>query len=153
MGVDGAGTGARYGFDWGERAKRRASRADPDSPGDMWGPASIYPDGTFDRATLPTYPMPAVQAEEGGRWPWDLQAMAHRIRVPLRVTYGEHERLWPIDGNSLDELRSLFVNVPSFEVAIEPFGGHNLSLGWAARSYHLKVLAFAESCCLSRQLG
>jgi pimeloyl-ACP methyl ester carboxylesterase len=153
LGVDGAGTGARYGFDWSERAQRRGPPPAAGGRGDAWGPASMYPEGTFERTALPTYPMPAVQAEEGGRWPNDLRTMAHRIRVPLRVTYGEHERLWPIDGDSLDELRSLFVSAPSFAVEIERFGGHNLSLGWAARSYHLKVLAFAESCCLSRQLG
>jgi pimeloyl-ACP methyl ester carboxylesterase len=152
LGVDGSASGARYAFDWAERAQSRARPPDSDDRGDMWGPASLYPPGTFDKTAMPIHPMPPVQAAEGPRWPEDLRSIAHRIRVPLRVTYGEHERLWPIDDESLNELRSLFANAPHVAIEVEPFGGHNLSLGWAARAYHLRVLAFAESCGLSRRL-
>nr|BFE73882.1 hypothetical protein GCM10020092_071830 [Actinoplanes digitatis] len=28
----------------------------------------------------------------------------------------------------------------------QPDAGHNISLGWAARSYHLRAFAFLEEC-------
>jgi hypothetical protein len=38
------------------------------------------------------------------------------------------------------------------ETAVQPGAGHNISLGWAARSYHLEVLSFAERCLLRKDL-
>ena len=65
----------------------------------------------------------------------------------------EHEQLWPIDPVSLDEVRATFKSARRLQIEVEPRAGHNISLGWAARSYHLKVLAFVESLCLERYLG
>jgi hypothetical protein len=73
--------------------------------------------------------------------------MAHRIQVPLRITFGQHDGIWRKDEDELVKLRSLFAHT-SCPIEIEPYGGHNLSLGWAARAYHLKVLSFLETCIL-----
>ena len=95
----------------------------------------------------PSYGGRAVKEGEGATWPSDLRAMAHRIRVPLRITFGHHDGIWLKDDDELAKLRSLFVHTPC-SIDIEPYGGHNLSLGWAARAYHLKVLGFLETCLL-----
>ena len=43
-------------------------------------------------------------------------------------------------------------NVPHCTLGIQADAGHNLSLGWSARAYHLRVMAFVESCIVRRQL-
>jgi len=150
VGVDGAGSGIRYSFAWSAGGTRGEPRAVAGDRGPAWGPAHLYPPGTFTRAALPLHEMPAVQVAEGPRWPADLRAMGARIRVPLRLTFADHERLWPTDEEHVEELRAALPNAPSFTVERQPGAGHNTSLGWAARAYHLKVLAFAETCLLLR---
>jgi pimeloyl-ACP methyl ester carboxylesterase len=152
LGIDGAGSGARYAFDWSSRGDSRRTRA-PGDGGDSWGPTVLYPRGALSRVSLPLHPMPSAQAAEGSRWPDDLRSMAPRIRIPMRLTFGEFERLWPTDEAHFDELRTLLRDAPQLSIEIEPAVGHNVSLGWAARAYHLKVLAFAESCVLRRQVA
>jgi pimeloyl-ACP methyl ester carboxylesterase len=153
LGVDGAGSGVRYAFDWSTHKSDRKRNRSADDRGDQWGPTALYPDNAIRTESVPHHPVPPVQSAEGERWPADIRAMANRIQVPLRLTLGEHERFWPIDDAHRLELCDLFKNAPHFTIEIEPFAGHNISLGWAARSYHLKILAFAEQCSLSRRLG
>ena len=105
VGVDGAGSGIRYSFEWSADGTRDEPRAVAGDRGAPWGPAYLYPPGTFTRAALPLHEMPAVQIAEGPRWPEDLRAMGARIRVPLRLTFAEHERLWPTDEEHVEELR------------------------------------------------
>jgi hypothetical protein len=50
---------------------------------------------------------------------------------------------------ALAEYRALFTAAPLLVVRRQPASGHNISLGWAARSYHLNALAFCEQCLLS----
>jgi pimeloyl-ACP methyl ester carboxylesterase len=146
LGVDGTGTGLRYSFDPGDRSgsSRLAVEGDKNP---SWGPERLYPPDTFRREHLPTGEMPPVQGyPEVVEWPDELAGFAHRIAVPLRFTFGEHERLWRIDPEALDELRHLFPSSPRVEVGLLAEAGHNVSLGWSARAYHLGVLAFAEEC-------
>jgi pimeloyl-ACP methyl ester carboxylesterase len=145
LGIDGAGTGLRYAFD--PRPTHRAPpRLEPGDRGPSWGPADLYPEGTFESGRLPFGKVPPAQIREAPDWPDRLLGIAADIRVPLRISYGEHDRLWPIDAGALDELRALFVNAPSVEIVVQPDAGHNISLGNTARAYHLDALAFAERC-------
>ena len=144
LGVDGSGSGVRYAFEW-KRDADRPEKIAADMRRRMWGPADLYPEGTISRRSLPVHPMPDAQASEGGRWPDDIQRMAAQITVPLRLTFAEYEALWPTDPESLETIHRTFINARSLTIEIEPGAGHNLSLGWAARSYHRKVVAFAES--------
>ncbi len=150
IGVDGAGSGIRYAFGWSADGTRDEPRSVAGDRGPPWGPARLYPPGTFTRAALPLHEMPPEQVAEGPRWPDDFRAMGARIRVPLRLTFAEHERLWLTDGEHVEELRAVLHNASSLTVERLPGAGHNTSLGWAARAYHLKVLAFAETCLLLR---
>ena len=153
LGLDGSGSGVRYNFDLSTRARDRAELRPNTDRGEPWGPESLYPIGTFDSVSLPTYKTPEVQKAEGRHWPSDIRAIADQITIPMRLTYGQYERFWPIDEPGLQEVRAVFRNARRLSIDVEPFTGHNLSLGWAARCYHLKLLAFAESCVLSRRLS
>jgi hypothetical protein len=70
------------------------------------------------------------------------------VRVPVRFTFAEHERWWHHDAESLAELRGL---LPAPRVIVDrlPHAGHNVSLGLAARTYHLRALAFFDECLTS----
>lgn len=152
LGIDGSGAGVADIYRRGTAVD--SAQGFPSQDGrKSWGPAPLYPDRTFLRSMLPTHEMPAVQREEGVRWFDDIRCMADRVRVPMRITFAEHERFWPTDEAHLEEIRGLFVNAPYLNIEIEAYGGHNISLGWAARSYHLKTLAFLEWCLLTRRLG
>ena len=52
-----------------------------------------------------------------------------------------------VSGADLAEYRALFTAAPLLIVRRQPAAGHNISLGWAARSYHLNALGFAEHAC------
>jgi hypothetical protein len=66
--------------------------------------------------------------------------------VPVRLTFAEHESWWRHDRAALTELSAAFRAAPRVSVEQQPDAGHNISLGWAARSYHLRALAFLEEC-------
>jgi pimeloyl-ACP methyl ester carboxylesterase len=153
LGVDGSGCGVRFAFDSARLGQERATGRPAFGRDDMWGPRELYPKTIFARENLPVHDMPQAQSEETVRWPHDIRSMADRITVPLRLTYGEYERIWPTGSADLDEVRKVLRAAPELTFSIERFGGHNLSLGWAARPYHLKVLAFAESCRMARLMG
>jgi pimeloyl-ACP methyl ester carboxylesterase len=150
IGIDGVGTGYRFAYDH-VRGRDDAVRNDRGAP---WGPAHFYPDATFDRGRLPLAPPPPTQgAAEAREWPRVLETIAPRITAPVRFTFGDHERMWPIDDESLRELRSLFTASRRVETCIQADAGHNVSLGHAARAYHERALAHAAQCVVEARLS
>ena len=117
----------------------------------FWGAESLYPPGTFAAGMRPVAPVPAMESLEGPRWPQLLPALAAEVRVPCQFTVAEHEQWWQITDAALAEYRALFTAAPSMIIRRQPGAGHNISLGWAARAYHLNALAFAEQCLLGRR--
>ena len=53
----------------------------------------------------------------------DLINYAPRITMPVRFTFGDHERMWPIDDESLRELRGLFTASRRVETFVQPDAG------------------------------
>lgn len=145
LGVDGSGSGLRYTFEPG----RTPPVAEPGDVNASWGPRRLYPPATFERGVLPAAPMAPAPKHEVVVWPDDLRGFADRVRVPVRFTFGDHERLWVVDDDHFAALRDLFVASPRATVDVQPGAGHNVSLSHAGRAYHLKVLAFAEECVLA----
>jgi pimeloyl-ACP methyl ester carboxylesterase len=82
-----------------------------------------------------------------------LEAIAPRITAPVRFTFGDHERMWPIDDGSLDELRTLFTSSPRVETCIQAGAGHNVSLSHPARAYHERALDHAAECVAEARLS
>jgi hypothetical protein len=52
---------------------------------------------------------------------------------------------------ALADLASLFTASPRVVAVEQADATHNLSVGWTAPSYHLKVLSFAEECAIARE--
>ncbi|WP_405823304.1 lysophospholipase [Streptomyces sp. NBC_01390] len=114
-----------------------------------WGPLQLYPPGTFRLAERLVTAMPVREEAEAVRWPGSFAAIAAGVRVPVRFTFAEFERWWLHDEATLKEMTGLLT---ASRVVVDrlPRAGHNISLGWAARAYHLRALAFLEECLTDR---
>ena len=115
-----------------------------------WGPLHLYPPNTFRADTLPVEPMPPRESADAARWPSLFRELAPRVRVPVRLTFAQHESWWRHDPATLTDLTRAFSSAPRVLTDRQPHAGHNLSLGWAARAYHLRALAFLEECLTAR---
>ncbi|MEW2131059.1 alpha/beta fold hydrolase [Streptomyces sp. NPDC005435] len=139
LGLDVSGCGHRPAVPLtGPRVPRGRTR--------YWGPLNLYPPGTFRACAALTAPTPTQEADELPHWPRYFARIAPRVRVPVRLTFAEHERLWQHGPEDLADLAAHFTGAPRVLVERQPAAGHNISLGWAARSYHLRALAFLEDC-------
>jgi prepilin-type processing-associated H-X9-DG protein len=116
-----------------------------------WGPLRLYPPNTFRTSGSLVAPMPAQERVDVGLWPQTFRDIAPHVRVPVRLTFAEHESWWRHDEESVTDLIARFTAAPRVLVDRRPDAGHNISLGWAARSYHLSALAFLEACLVSRE--
>ncbi|KLL11607.1 hypothetical protein BL254_13540 [Protofrankia sp. BMG5.30] len=160
LGLDVSGVGARYrdGL-WPPRIPADSSVAEIHREHALaarklfWGPESLYPPGTFVLGTVPTAGVPAGEASDAAKWPQKLPLLGPRVRVPVRWTLADHESWWHLDEATETELRAAFSAAPRFELVRQRGAGHNISLGWAARSYHLRALSFAEECIRDRNTG
>jgi pimeloyl-ACP methyl ester carboxylesterase len=142
LGVEGSGTGVMYGFDPGHGPPRSQSG----DVGPAWGPAHLYPADTFERGVAPTAPVAPPPPGEAAQWIDDVHRIGPHVKVPVRFTFGEHDRLWLVSDEHFDALRSIFIASPSVTFDVQRGAGHNVSLSNAARVYHLKALAFAADC-------
>ncbi|WP_330291453.1 alpha/beta hydrolase [Streptomyces sp. NBC_00576] len=115
-----------------------------------WGAPRFYPPGAFQLARSLLAPVPGLEGKEGPLWPQLWPGIAARVRTPVRFTFAEQEQWWRHDDEAVAELTDLLAT-PKVTVARQPDAGHNISLGWAARTYHLRALAFLEECLLARE--
>ncbi|QKW24996.1 alpha/beta hydrolase [Streptomyces seoulensis] len=114
-----------------------------------WGALRLYPPDAFRLGQRLVTPVPALEARETALWPGVYADLAGRVRVPVRFTFAEQEQWWRCDGEAV---RTLIAPLAAPRVVVDrlPDAGHNISLGWAARTYHLRALAFLEECLLAR---
>ena len=141
LGMDISGCGSQYA----EGPENLAPTVTSSQRSLHWGPLGLYPPGTFRFSAAVVAPMPPAEREEAARWPRAFPGVAARVTVPVRFTFAEHEAWWRHDDAALAALRSPLA-APRVRVEREPGAGHNVSLGWAARAYHLRALAFLEEC-------
>lgn len=142
LGIEVSGCGHRYAPDAlsGAGAARGGRRS--------WGPLRLYPPSTFTTSGSILAPVPPLEEADIMRWPEVFRGAAGRVRVPVRFTFAEHEAWWRHDPEALAELRSRLSAAPRLCIDRQPKAGHNISLGYAARSYHLRCLGFFEDCLL-----
>ncbi|MDN3265704.1 alpha/beta fold hydrolase [Streptomyces sp. CSDS2] len=146
IGVDVSGLGSRFAVGPEElpgRDGRGAWRR-------HWGALRHYPPNALLTSGALVRPVPEREAREQLRWPAMYPAVAARVRVPVRFTFAEREQWWRHDERAVAELLAALTAAPRAEAVRQPDAGHNISLGWAARTYHLRVLAFLEECLLAR---
>jgi pimeloyl-ACP methyl ester carboxylesterase len=112
-----------------------------------WGPSfGLYPPGTFRASMSVVAPMPLRERELVSDWTAGGADVLGRVRVPVRFTFAEHEAWWQHGPVEVDDLIGRLSQAPRVVVDRMEKAGHNISLGWAARAYHLKVFAFLEEC-------
>ncbi|MFE5819909.1 alpha/beta hydrolase [Streptomyces sp. NPDC056479] len=111
-----------------------------------WGPLGLYPVQTFQKSRTVVTPMPEHEADSVKSWTRLSDTLLPRVRVPVRLTFAEYEAWWHHDDDAIGDLTARLSAAPRVVVDRLPHAGHNISLGWTARAYHLKALAFAEEC-------
>lgn len=115
----------------------------------LWQPADLYPRDVVGGAALAATG-PRLEAATVTDWAeTEFPALAARIPVPVRFTVADHERVWRSDPEGLEYAGAAFTRAPRVVLNRQPGSGHNLSVGCAARAYHLGVLAFTEECLLA----
>lgn len=114
-----------------------------------WGALRLYPPDAFRLGRALVTPVPTRESQQGPLWPELYSGIAALVRVPVRFTFAEQEQWWRFDDEALTALRSP-LHAAEVTVAHQANAGHNISLGWAARTYHLRALSFLEECLLAR---
>lgn len=118
----------------------------------LWHPESAYPPelggGRAISSASPPYESAVVRD-----WPVDLPRLAPRIRVPVRFSYAEYEQVWRCDPEALAEITGFFTACPRFVTHRQLRSGHNISVGYAADSYHRGVFSFVEDCMRDAPAG
>ncbi|MGW2827437.1 alpha/beta hydrolase family protein [Streptomyces sp. NPDC001443] len=145
LALDASGVGHRFGVGPAGRPRLRRHMDWERN----WGPVGLYPEGTFRASEALVAPIPVREASEVELWPEMFEELAPRIDVPLRLTFAEHEEWWLHGEADIADLVSRLAGAPLVRVERQPRAGHNISLGLAARSYHLRALAFFEECLQS----
>jgi pimeloyl-ACP methyl ester carboxylesterase len=151
LGLELAGTGLRY-QDAALEILRDAgpTRRPPGLRQLLWEPAHLYPSEVLTGITNSSTGAPYEGAMVRD-WPArDFPALAAQVRVPVRFSHAEYERVWCSDSEALARIADAFTDAPRFLTAEQATAGHNLSLGLTASAYHLKVLSFVEECVVSR---
>lgn len=147
LGLELAGTGLRY---------RDAARAALGSAGPgqrptglrelLWEPASLYPEPVLRGITNASSGAP-YEADMVTSWPRrDFASLAAQVRVPVRFTFAEHERVWESGPDAQRAIRGIFTATDSFTSYDQLQAGHNLSLGFSAAEYHRSVFSFVNDC-------
>ncbi|MEU8519879.1 alpha/beta fold hydrolase [Streptomyces sp. NBC_01216] len=111
-----------------------------------WGPLPLYPPGTFRSGLGLVAPMPPRERDTLATWTALAPRLLPRVRVPVRFTFAEHEGWWRHTDADLAALTALLPGAPRVLVDRLAGAGHNISLGYAARAYHLRALAFLDEC-------
>jgi pimeloyl-ACP methyl ester carboxylesterase len=151
IGIEMAGTGRRYHPDAREVLKTASTTHRPPGLRELlWHPEHLYPAEVVSGVTKAATGAP-YEAAMVTEWPRDdFPALAARVRVPVRFSVAEHEKVWLSDAAALAEIAAMFSAAPSFRIHQQPGAGHNISLGYTAADYHETVLAFAEECCAAQ---
>lgn len=156
LGIEISGTGRSYharARAFGE-SRLRGRR----QPGDaglrlrdlLWEPAGLYPAGYVGSESI-SAPGPLYEGVEGQAWMDAFPRLAAQVPVPVQFSLGEHELWWESGPPALAAVAAMFTASPRVSVHEQTDGGHNLSLAWSARAYHLRVLSFVEECMLARE--
>jgi pimeloyl-ACP methyl ester carboxylesterase len=151
LGVEGSGAARRYRPERTQNVSYESGKIDKELAIRLfWGDRELYPPETFRTMRNVVETVPEAENREAPTWPDAFPAVAARVQIPVRMTLAEHEPWWVTGDEELQAIAAAFAAAPVVETVVQPGAGHNISLGWAARSYHLAVLAFAERCLLRR---
>lgn len=153
LGLELGGTGRRYHDVAKEIMKAAAVKERPPGTRELlWEPTRLYPADIL-RGVTNSSAAPAYERDVALNWPHRyFPELAPLVRVPVRFTLGEHERVYRSDERNLTEIAEMFSQAPLFTSNMQRDAGHNLSLGLNAADYHRKVFAFVDECA-ARSVG
>lgn len=152
IGLELAGTGVQYDAAMAEIMKSATATGRPTGLREvLWQPAELYPpdvlSGMTNSSTGALYEVGMTKS-----WPrQDFPALAPHVRVPVKFSAAEHERVWRSDAEALGQIAAMFTSSPRFVTNEQPNTGHNMSLSHNAAAYHSAVLSFAEECVVAQQ--
>ncbi|MFJ5306448.1 alpha/beta fold hydrolase [Streptomyces sp. NPDC088350] len=158
LGLEIAGTGRHHApgaveiLDFRQRDPAVPRRSGPGLRDLLWEPSRLYPDEVVGAARIQS-PGPSYEAAVARRWPLEFAEVAARVRIPVHYTLGDHERVWSSGPEAMADIASLFTAAPRVVTDEQADGGHNLSIGYTATGYHLKILSFVEDCVLGYENG
>lgn len=111
------------------------------------------PEGTFNpllhRQRDPSSSeSPLSELGDSINWPQLFPEVAEKITVPVQYTLGEFEHVTRCDWDTLHDTGLLFSSSPRVQLHRQVDAGHNISLHYVGRAYHLRVLAFFDEVLL-----
>src|SRR5262249_41201881 len=89
-------------------------------------------------------PVPRAEYRDTVGWHHRFWDIAPAIEVPVQFATVEFENTSQMNPAVLAEVKAELSGAPLVEVHLQHAAGHNVSLHHVARSYHLRVIAFAE---------
>lgn len=151
LGLELGGTGRRYHDAAKEIMKAAEVKERPPGTRELlWEPLHLYPADIL-RGVTNSSTAPAYERDVALNWPHRyFPELAPLVRVPVRFTLGEHDRVYRGGGDNITEIAEMFSQAPLFTANTQPDAGHNLSLGLNAADYHRKVFAFVDDCVARR---
>jgi pimeloyl-ACP methyl ester carboxylesterase len=117
-----------------------------------FGPAETFEAGILEDRHDLRAPVPEAEFADGMSFPSLFGALAGRVRVPVQLIDAEFEKTFLADASISKKNGAMFSNSRLVETHIQPLSGHNISQHHVARSYHLRVLAFAEQCAVMAEM-
>jgi pimeloyl-ACP methyl ester carboxylesterase len=117
----------------------------------LWQPARLYPPEMVggDAISSGGAPYEAVVVKTWAKQ--EFPALAAQVRAPVQFIAGDHENVWESTPAARNDIADMFTASSRVVVALQSESGHNLSLGFTAAAYHLKVLSFVEECVVARE--
>jgi pimeloyl-ACP methyl ester carboxylesterase len=152
LGLELAGTGRHYHPTARDILKTATRERRPAGIYEMlWTPERLYPPEVLNGSTI-SPSAPSYEDQMVSDWARQtFPALAPAVRVPVRFSIAEYEKVWQTDDSAMTEIAGLFSGAPRFSVNRQPDAGHNISLGLSAPDYHRSVFAFADECVTSSQ--
>ena len=148
LGLDVSGVPRRFSTSIADAVSANLGGDESHSPGKaasalFYGPAGSYAPELL-RRDLALVPPPPIELAGSLSWPEQFPETAAAIEVPVRLTLGDHETVTETGWPALAECAALFTHSPRVETALQQGAGHNVSLHFIARAFHLRILAFFE---------
>jgi pimeloyl-ACP methyl ester carboxylesterase len=122
-------------------------------PADWFGPSGSWDPRLLEHRRELVTRTPSGEFLDARDCPDLLPPLLGQVRYAVQVSAAEHELTSAAPTEVLGVARAALVQAPVVETLLVQGSGHNLSLGYAARAYHLRVLAFAEQAMARQALG
>jgi pimeloyl-ACP methyl ester carboxylesterase len=128
----------------------------PDEKARKWllfGPDGSFGAEAFEFDSTLLRPMPVAEYRDALLMPAAWPRVLPEIQTPVQFTLAEFEVMQVASWDTLDEVRKLLCNSSNAVVHLQRASGHNASVHWIARAYHMRAVAFFEECLAIGRAG